>query len=127
MNERAVFGILGGLAGRGLTVPDDVSVVSMVTSPQVAELATPALTAMTSPGSALGRIAVEALLRHLELDSAPIHQELLPCTLEVRGSSGPPGRPTGDTTGTVDAADPEASGTTSRNTARRRAATRRRA
>ncbi|MFF3855801.1 LacI family DNA-binding transcriptional regulator [Micromonospora sp. NPDC002575] len=127
MNERAVFGILGGLARRGLTVPDDVSVVSMVTSPQVAELATPALTAMTSPGSALGRIAVEALLRHLELDSAPIHQELLPCTLEVRGSSGPPGRPTPDTTGEADAADPEASGATSKNTARRRAATRRRA
>ncbi|MEU8263857.1 LacI family DNA-binding transcriptional regulator [Micromonospora sp. NPDC048999] len=90
MNESAVFGILGALAGRGLSVPDDVSVVSMVTSPQVAELATPALTAMTSPGSALGRIAVEALLRHLDTGSGEIHQQLLPCTLEVRGSSGPP-------------------------------------
>ena len=66
MNETAIFGILGELTGRGLSVPDDVSVVSMVTSPQVAELATPALTAMTSPGSALGRIAIEALMRHLD-------------------------------------------------------------
>ncbi|GGL94530.1 LacI family DNA-binding transcriptional regulator [Micromonospora yangpuensis] len=102
MNESAVFGILGGLAAHGRTVPDDVSVVSMVTSPQVAELATPALTTMTSPGTAVGRIAVEQLLRHLgagstdsagstgSTDSAEIHQQLLPCTLEVRGSTGPP-------------------------------------
>ena len=66
MNETAIFGILGELTGRGLSVPDDVSVVSMVTSPQVAELATPALTTMTSPGSAIGRIAIEALTRHLD-------------------------------------------------------------
>jgi DNA-binding LacI/PurR family transcriptional regulator len=45
---------------------------------------------MTSPGSALGRIAVETLLRHLDADSGDIHQQLLPCTLEIRGSSGPP-------------------------------------
>ncbi|MGS2615378.1 LacI family DNA-binding transcriptional regulator [Micromonospora sp. LZ34] len=92
MNENAVFGILGELATRGLAVPDDVSVVSMVTSPQVAELATPALTAMTSPGSALGRMAVEALLRQLE-GAGDRHQQLLPCALEIRGSTGPVARP----------------------------------
>jgi DNA-binding LacI/PurR family transcriptional regulator len=89
MNESAVFGILGELARRGLRVPDDVSVVSMVTSPQVAELATPALTAMTSPGSTMGRIALEVLVRGLESDGGQVHQELLPCTLQVRGTSGP--------------------------------------
>ncbi|KXK61211.1 LacI family transcriptional regulator [Micromonospora rosaria] len=89
MNESAVFGILGELTAHGRTVPDDVSVVSMVTSPQVAELATPALTTMTSPGTAVGRIAIEALLRHVRDDGTALHQELLPCTLEVRGSSGP--------------------------------------
>jgi DNA-binding LacI/PurR family transcriptional regulator len=89
MNENAVFGMLGELAHRSLRVPDDVSLVSMVTSPKVAELATPPLTAMTAPGSSMGRIAVEALLRRLEGDGAPAHQQLLPCALEVRGSSGP--------------------------------------
>jgi DNA-binding LacI/PurR family transcriptional regulator len=89
MNESAVFGILGELAHRGMRVPQDVSVVSIVTSPQVAELATPALTAMTAPGSTMGRIAVEALLRGLDSDTGQVHQELLPCALEVRGSSGP--------------------------------------
>ncbi|MEU4678343.1 LacI family DNA-binding transcriptional regulator [Micromonospora sp. NPDC023737] len=92
MNENAIFGILGELTNRGLAVPHDVSVVSMVTSPQVAELATPALTAMTSPGSALGRIAVEALLRHVENAGDAQHQQLLPCTLEVRGSTSPAAR-----------------------------------
>ncbi|MEU4532191.1 LacI family DNA-binding transcriptional regulator [Micromonospora ureilytica] len=92
MNETAIFGILGELTGRGLSVPDDVSVVSMVTSPQVAELATPALTAMTSPGSALGRIAIEALTRHLDGPADQRHQQLLPCALEIRGSTAAPRR-----------------------------------
>ncbi|MDG4820733.1 LacI family DNA-binding transcriptional regulator [Asanoa sp. WMMD1127] len=91
MNESAIFGILGELAVRGRAVPGDVSVVSMVTSPQVAELAQPALTAMTSPGAALGRIAVEALLRQLDGVGGDHHQQLLPCVLEIRGSTGPPG------------------------------------
>ncbi|MEV0458774.1 LacI family DNA-binding transcriptional regulator [Catellatospora methionotrophica] len=98
MNESAIFGILGELAIRHRAVPGDVSVVSMVTSPQVAELAHPALTAMTSPGAALGRIAMEALLRQLEGAARDHHQQLLPCALEVRGSTGPAARrvaPTG--------------------------------
>ncbi|SCF28224.1 transcriptional regulator, LacI family [Micromonospora matsumotoense] len=90
MNETAVFGILGELTARGLAVPDDVSVVSMVTSPQVAELATPALTTMTSPGSAMGRIAIEALVRHLDGAGDERHQQLLPCALEIRGSTAAP-------------------------------------
>ncbi|GIF87767.1 LacI family DNA-binding transcriptional regulator [Catellatospora chokoriensis] len=96
MNESAIFGILGELANRRRAVPEDVSVVSMVTSPQVAELAHPALTAMTSPGAALGRIAMEALLRQLEGVATEYHQQLLPCVLEVRGSTGPAARTVGD-------------------------------
>jgi DNA-binding LacI/PurR family transcriptional regulator len=95
MNESALFGVLGGLADRGLRVPDDVSVVSMVTSEAVAELATPALTSMTSPGAELGRLGVQVLVRLLDpegataVGTAASHQELLPCTLQVRGTSAP--------------------------------------
>jgi DNA-binding LacI/PurR family transcriptional regulator len=64
-------------------------VVSIVTSPQVAELAHPALTAMTSPGAALGRIAMEELLGQLEGTGGENRQQLLPCVLEIRGSTGP--------------------------------------
>ncbi|MEV6695370.1 LacI family DNA-binding transcriptional regulator [Micromonospora sp. NPDC051196] len=125
MNENAVFGLLGELSGRGRRVPDDVSVVSMVTSPQVAELATPALTAMNSPGSALGRIAIETLLRHVDGGHREIHQQLLPCALQVRGSSGPP------RTGGGSAGNPGAGGdqrpTPDTTAAHRRAASRHRA
>jgi DNA-binding LacI/PurR family transcriptional regulator len=94
MNESALFGVLGGLTGAGLRVPDDVSVVSMVTDDAVAELATPALTFLESPGSILGRRAVEVLVRSLDPEGAtePVVSELLPCTLRVRGTSGPPPR-----------------------------------
>ncbi|WP_327025091.1 LacI family DNA-binding transcriptional regulator [Micromonospora sp. NBC_01739] len=124
MNESAVFGLLGELHSRGLSVPDDVSVVSMVTSPQVAELATPALTAMNSPGTALGRIAIEMLLRQVDGGDREIHQQLLPCALQVRGSSGPP------RTGGGRVADPRAGGrrrpgADDDTAARRRAVTRR--
>ncbi|WP_255511196.1 LacI family DNA-binding transcriptional regulator [Micromonospora sp. WP24] len=108
MNENAIFGILGELTNRGLAVPRDVSVVSMVTSPQVAELATPALTAMTSPGSALGRIAVEALLRHVTGTGNDNHQQLLPCALEVRGSTCP--APATVAVSVGDGSDPTGSG-----------------
>ncbi|MFC7547361.1 LacI family DNA-binding transcriptional regulator [Plantactinospora sp. GCM10030261] len=128
MNENAVFGILGGLTLRGLSVPDDVSVVSMVTSPKVADLATPALTAMASPGSALGRIAVEALLRHLAGETDALHQQLLPCVLETRGSSAAARRPAGprDGDGPPDSKSAGPPGG-KKEDARRRAATRRRA
>ena len=88
MNESATFGVLAGLADRGLLVPDDVSVVSVVMAPAVAELANPALTAMESPGAALGRLGVEALLGRLDARGEAV-QQLLPCTLRVRGTSGP--------------------------------------
>ncbi|WP_255608747.1 LacI family DNA-binding transcriptional regulator [Micromonospora sp. PLK6-60] len=143
MNERAIFGILGELAGRGLTVPDDVSVVSMVTSPQVAELATPALTAMASPGSAMGRAAVQTLLRNLDVDPDEVRQQLLPCALEVRGSSGPArtsgtgaagarsqgtgARDTGATVTGVGGTGSDEPASTRTGAARRRAATQRRA
>lgn len=97
MNENAMFGVLNELVDRGRSVPDDVSVLSVLTSPQVAQRANPELTAMTTPGSAVGRIAVEALLRVLEQTSGrprPPYQQLLPCTLDVRGSTGPARRST---------------------------------
>ncbi|RIV39968.1 LacI family DNA-binding transcriptional regulator [Micromonospora radicis] len=125
MNESAVFGLVGELSSRGLSVPDDLSVISMVTSPQVAELATPALTAMNSPGSAVGRIAIETLLRHVDGGNGEIHQQLLPCALQVRGSSGPPR--TGSNTAGNTGADGEQPAVPSTEAARRRAATRRRA
>lgn len=87
MNENAALGILGELQEAGLNVPWDVSVISMVTSEVVADLASPALTAMTSPGAALGAAAARVLLKRLEAGDGSEYEELLPCALEVRGTT----------------------------------------
>jgi DNA-binding LacI/PurR family transcriptional regulator len=89
MNENAAFGLLAELAASGRSVPRDVSVVSLVTSPAVAELTTPALTSLTSPGVDVGRLALRTLLRQLSEPSGVPHQQLVPCTLEVRDSTAP--------------------------------------
>jgi DNA-binding LacI/PurR family transcriptional regulator len=87
MNENAALGILAELREAALDVPWDVSVVSMVTSEAVADLASPALTAMTSPGAAVGAAATRVLLRRLADAATSTYEELLPCVLEVRGTS----------------------------------------
>ena len=87
MNENAALGILTELRETGLDVPKDISVVSMVTSEIVADLASPPLTAMTSPGAALGAAATRVLLGRLGESVSTTYQELLPCLLEVRGTS----------------------------------------
>jgi DNA-binding LacI/PurR family transcriptional regulator len=87
MNENAALGILTELRATGLDVPQDISVVSMVTSEVIADLASPPLTAMTSPGAALGAAATRVLLGRLGKGASTTYQELLPCLLEVRGTS----------------------------------------
>jgi DNA-binding LacI/PurR family transcriptional regulator len=87
MNENAALGILAELREAALDVPWDVSVVSMVTSAEVADLVRPALTAMTSPGSAVGAAAARVLLHRLAEGDTSTYQELLPCVLDVRGTS----------------------------------------
>ncbi|MDX6283966.1 MAG: hypothetical protein QOH03_5037 [Kribbellaceae bacterium] len=87
MNENAALGILAELREAALDVPWDVSVVSMVTSAAVADLGSPALTAMTSPGAAVGAAATRVLLRRLADGATSTYEELLPCVLEVRGTT----------------------------------------
>ena len=95
MNEMATFGATVELQSRGLQIPDDVSVLSIVTSPGVGQMSNPPLTTMHAPGAELGRLAVEALLSLIEAGrTAPIAPVLLPCPLEQGGSTGPaPRRP----------------------------------
>jgi DNA-binding LacI/PurR family transcriptional regulator len=73
MNEDAAFGLISGLAHSGLSVPRDVSVLSLATSPEMAAMSEPVLTSMNAPGIQLGRLGVEALIDQLEgtLESVP--------------------------------------------------------
>jgi len=73
---------------RGIRVPDDLSVVAY--DDEVAELFTPALTAVSPPRVDVGRAAVELLARRIEDPARPVHRVVLSPRLNVRGSTAPP-------------------------------------
>ncbi|WP_199423447.1 LacI family DNA-binding transcriptional regulator [Actinotalea solisilvae] len=89
MNEMATFGATVELQARGLRIPDDVSVLSIVTSPGVGAMSNPVLTTMHAPGAELGSAAVEALLGLLLGATPPDAPVLLPCRLEPGASTAP--------------------------------------
>jgi len=88
MNERATVGVMQAVATRGWRIPDDLSVVSLVSSARVAEMTLPPLTALTPQSDELGRLGVDTLIGQLEEDHPELVQRLLPCHLVVRGSTG---------------------------------------
>lgn len=89
MNERATVGVMQAAAARGWRIPDDLSIVSLVSSARVAEMTLPPLTALTPASAELGRLGVETLIGQLEEDHPELVQRLLPCRLVIRGSAGP--------------------------------------
>jgi len=71
-------------------VPDDISVLSLLSSADFAEMCDPPLTTVTTPGMELGRLGVEALLR--QLDNRPRLTAVLRTGVLARGgSTGPVG------------------------------------
>lgn len=91
MNERAVVGVIDALEEIGWRVPDDFSIVSIVSSTQVTEMMRPKLTTLEPSSTELGRLGVQMLVDQLDADEPPPPaQRLLPCRLVVAGSSGPP-------------------------------------
>lgn len=94
MNERATVGVMQAAAAGGWKIPDDLSVVSLVSSARVAEMTLPPLTTLTPQSAELGRLGVETLIGQLEEDHNELVQRLLPCRLVIRGSAGPAPDPT---------------------------------
>lgn len=89
MNEIATFGITVELQDRGLRIPADFSVLSIVTSPGVGAMTNPPLTTMHAPGAELGRLGVHALLTLVEGTVRTLEPQLVPCALETGASTGP--------------------------------------
>jgi len=89
MNENAVIGAVSKLTSRGIAVPRDFSVVSIVSSPLVAEMAQPPLTTLHSPGAELGRLGVLSLLDQLDGHHPVGGPVLLACRWEAGQSTGP--------------------------------------
>lgn len=89
MNEEAGFGAVWELGEQGLAIPEDVSVLSIVSSPGVGAHLSPPLTTMHAPGVELGRMGVDALLARLQGASSVPGPVLVPCHLVVGASTGP--------------------------------------
>ena len=89
MNERAIPGIMQGIAEKGWSIPDDFSLVAIISSARAAEMVMPSLTTMEPPSAKMGRVGVELLIRKLESGEQDAAKILLPCRLVIRGSTGP--------------------------------------
>ncbi|WP_104116860.1 LacI family DNA-binding transcriptional regulator [Arthrobacter sp. B1805] len=88
-NELAATGFVSGLRHQGIDVPGDMSVLSVGSSAEMAAMADPELTVMSSPSTELGRMGVEALIDQLEGRASGLRQELVMCRLEEGRSTGP--------------------------------------
>lgn len=73
---------------RGISVPGDLSVIAY--DDEVAELFTPALTAVSPPRGSVGEAAVDLIARRLDDPDRPVHRVVLSPRLNVRGSTAPP-------------------------------------
>ncbi len=73
---------------RGISVPDDLSIVAY--DDEVAQLFTPALTAVAPPRISVGESAVDLLVSRMADPARPTRRMILSPTLNVRGSTAAP-------------------------------------
>lgn len=89
VNDLTALGVLRGLRQRGLSVPDDVSVVGYDDVEFAAVLSTP-LTSIRQPRYQIGRAAADLLLAEARVRGRHRHEQVLfQPELVVRESSGP--------------------------------------
>jgi DNA-binding LacI/PurR family transcriptional regulator len=86
--EPPLAGITRALYDAGLRIPDDFSLVTLLSARQ-AEIMTPALTSIDFPAGEMGRIGAEMLIQQLEGHVDRPIQRLLRADLTIRHSSGP--------------------------------------
>jgi DNA-binding LacI/PurR family transcriptional regulator len=87
--EVSTVGLLRTAQARGLRIPDDLSIVAML-SEMSGELATPPLTTLAFPADELGRAAAQILVEMLTQGRPAGEQLLLRTELRVRGSTAAP-------------------------------------
>lgn len=87
-DESSAAGLVAGLRQRNRRIPEDISVMSVLTSKDMAAACDPPLTLVTAPGLELGRLGVEALLSPLR-GADPLPPVLRAGKLEIGQSTGP--------------------------------------
>ncbi len=80
-NDAVAMGVLAGLAMRGITVPNQISVLGFDDS-TFSRMATPPLTTIQVPSEQVGRLAAEAMLKELETPSTAYSIYLEPKIME---------------------------------------------
>jgi DNA-binding LacI/PurR family transcriptional regulator len=89
LQDQSVIGLLRATRAQRLRVPDDLSIVGMVSEP-MAEMATPPLTTVSFPAVELGSIGARLLLDRLDRGRSTEEQVFVPPELTVRGSTAEP-------------------------------------
>jgi LacI family transcriptional regulator len=88
-NDLLALGVIDAATAAGLKCPRDVSIVGFNDMPLAGRLQPP-LTTIAIPEQDLGRLAAERLLSLIENPGQPAEHLLVPVSLVVRGSTGPP-------------------------------------
>ncbi len=86
MNDRAIPGVIHAIVDRGWKIPDDFSLISLVSSVRMAEMMVPTLTTLEPPSNELGKLATEILIKNLQGKGEENMHILIPCHL-VKGES----------------------------------------
>jgi DNA-binding LacI/PurR family transcriptional regulator len=85
-DEAGAAGLVAEMKVQGRSVPGRISVLSLLSSAEVGEMCDPPLTTVTTPGTELGRLAVESLLRQLH-GGPPLAPALRTGVLALGGST----------------------------------------
>ena len=86
---QSVIGVLKVCWARGIDIPRELSVVSVLSDP-MSELATPPLTSINFPAEDLGRAAAQILIDRLDRGDVTPRQVFIRPELTVRGTTAPP-------------------------------------
>ena len=86
MHPTTAVGAINAIQAAGRTVPDDCSVIGIAFGTD-SDLIIPPLTAIHWDAQTIGRDAARMLIRSLDRESAPAHQELIPPRLVMRRST----------------------------------------
>ena len=89
LQDQSVIGVLKATRAAGVRIPDDLSIVGMVSKP-MAEMATPPLTTVSFPADEMGRTGARLLLTRMADDQATTEQVFAKPELTVRGSTATP-------------------------------------
>ncbi|MDR3276885.1 MAG: LacI family transcriptional regulator [Treponema sp.] len=88
MNDKALPGIIAGLSGQRRRIPEDMSLVSIISSAGAASFFLPALTSFEMDIDAMMEAAISQLIAKIEGRYAELSTRLIPCILRERDSTG---------------------------------------